>query len=117
MKVGGKNFRSIWLEDYGRKVRVIDQTRLPFQFEVKTLSTSADAAIAISDMIVRGAPLIGATAACGLLLATAENASDDYLSESAQKLLASRPTAVNLRWALDRVLPRLLATSLEVSRS
>ena len=108
MKVEGRNFQSIWLEANGRKVRVIDQTRLPFQFEIRTLKTSADAAAAISDMVVRGAPLIGATAACGLLLATAENTSDDHLTNSAAILLASRPTAINLRWALDRVLPKLL---------
>jgi methylthioribose-1-phosphate isomerase len=111
MKVMGQHFRSIWLEDQNRSVMVIDQRRLPFHFEIKKLTTVDDVTSAISDMVVRGAPLIGATAACGLLLAAAEDPSDEYLSHSANALIGARPTAVNLRWAIDRVLPPTLAVA------
>ena len=111
MKVQGQHFRSIWLEQESQVVMVIDQQQLPFRFEIKQLATVADAATAIADMVVRGAPLIGATAACGLLLAAAQDPSDEYLSSAADVLLAARPTAVNLRWAVERILPRILAVA------
>ena len=111
MNVKGEHFRSIWLEQESQVVMVIDQRQLPFHFEIKQLTTAADAAAAIADMVVRGAPLIGATAACGLLLATAEDASDEHLLSAAELLLSARPTAVNLRWAVEEILPRILAVA------
>ncbi len=96
MKVNGQHYRSIWLEDGSSSVFVIDQTLLPFEFRVRQLSTTAQAIDAIATMVVRGAPLIGATAACGLFLAAQEDSSDEYLKEAARRLLAARPTARNL---------------------
>ncbi|MEA2116794.1 MAG: S-methyl-5-thioribose-1-phosphate isomerase [Thermodesulfobacteriota bacterium] len=103
MKVNGKPYRSIWLEDDGRRVTIIDQTKLPHQFETVSLETVADAVHAISDMLVRGAPLIGATAAYGVCLGLAENCSDDMLDTVCAQLIQARPTAVNLRWAVERM--------------
>jgi len=103
MKVNGKPYRSIWLNKNGWSVDIIDQTRLPHEFIIRTLESMADAAEAISVMRVRGAPLIGATAAYGLALALKENAGDEYLRDACEILLATRPTAVNLRWALQRM--------------
>ncbi len=99
MKVDGVHYRPIW--DEGGAVRIIDQTRLPFAFETAALASEAEAARAIADMLVRGAPLIGATAAYGMTLAMREDASDANLAAAHARLLATRPTAVNLRWALD----------------
>ena len=109
MQVDGSHFRSIWLADAKPEVLVIDQTLLPFAFEIRTLDTVREIALAIRNMVVRGAPLIGATAACGLYLAAATDSSEANLHDAYQELLSSRPTAVNLRWALDRMLPPLLA--------
>jgi methylthioribose-1-phosphate isomerase len=102
MKISGTHFRTIWVTDSGT-VRVIDQSRLPFEFLTLDLETLADAARAISTMVVRGAPLIGATAAYGMALAARSNPSDSHLAEAAQTLQATRPTAVNLAWALTRM--------------
>lgn len=101
MKIDGKSFRSIWLEADGRNVSVIDQTVLPHRFQVASIRTRDEAAHAIKSMLVRGAPLIGATAAYGLALAMREDRSDRALQDGYDVLLATRPTAVNLRWALD----------------
>jgi methylthioribose-1-phosphate isomerase len=106
MKINDQPYRSIWLDDNG-EVAIIDQTRLPHEFRVRTLQTTEDAAIAIRDMWVRGAPLIGATAAWGMALAMREDSSDAALTLAAETLLATRPTAVNLRWAIDAMLARL----------
>jgi methylthioribose-1-phosphate isomerase len=103
MKVHGRHYRTIWLADDGRSVEIIDQTRLPHVFETRRLATPADAAKAIKTMQVRGAPLIGATAAYGVAFAMRENASDAALEEVIAMLGATRPTAVNLRWALDEM--------------
>lgn len=103
MKVNGKPYRSIWLEDDGRQVTIIDQTKLPHQFETVSLETVADAAHAISDMLVRGAPLIGATAAYGVCLGLRKNGSDAMLDTVCSQLIQARPTAVNLRWAVERM--------------
>jgi methylthioribose-1-phosphate isomerase len=103
MKIDGRHYRTIWVGDDGRTVHVIDQTRLPHAFEIAELSTLDDAARAIRDMIVRGAPLIGATAAYGVCLALAEDQSDHALEAAVEMLTATRPTAVNLRWALDEM--------------
>ncbi|MBI1340439.1 S-methyl-5-thioribose-1-phosphate isomerase [bacterium] len=107
MKVDGVPRRSIWPAADGGAIEVIDQTRLPHAFEIRRLATCEDAGHAIATMVVRGAPLIGVTAAYGMAFAAAENASDAALEAAALRLKAARPTAVNLRWAVDRVLTRL----------
>ncbi len=103
MNVDGKHYRTIWLADDGRSVNIIDQTRLPHAFVVASLNTLEDAAQAIKEMRVRGAPLIGAAAAYGLCLALADDPSDASIDRACDALLATRPTAVNLRWALDEM--------------
>jgi len=113
MNVDGNTYRSIWIDANDDLVRVVDQTKLPFQFEIKTLDSASQTANAIHDMIVRGAPLIGATAACGLFLAAKTDPSDNYLNSAYHELLSSRPTAVNLRWALDRMYPDLLTAPVD----
>jgi methylthioribose-1-phosphate isomerase len=107
MKIDGQHYRSIWLGDDARTVHVIDQTRLPHALAFRTLSSVADAGDAIASMVVRGAPLIGATAAYGLALGMAEDPSDEHLARCCAMLAATRPTAVNLRWALARLADRL----------
>ena len=102
MKISGRHYRTIWPTAAG-SVRVIDQSRLPFEFSTIDLNTLDDAAQAIRIMVVRGAPLIGATAAYGLALALRSNASDSHLDEAARILRATRPTAHNLDWALTRM--------------
>ena len=102
MKISGTHFRTIWVTESG-SVRVIDQSRLPFEFVTLDLETPADAARAISTMVVRGAPLIGATAAYGMALAARANPADSHLAEAARMLQATRPTAINLAWALTRM--------------
>ena len=100
MNVSGRAMRTIWLAADGRTVEIIDQTRLPHELAIVRLVRLEDAARAIREMQVRGAPLIGATAAYGMALAMTEDASDEGLDRAAQMLAATRPTAVNLRWAL-----------------
>ena len=102
MNVSGSHYRTIWRLP-GGAVRVIDQTRLPFEFATLDLHTLADAARAIRTMVVRGAPLIGATAAYGLALAMRADASDAALGAAVRELTATRPTAHNLAWALARM--------------
>jgi methylthioribose-1-phosphate isomerase len=104
MKVDGKPMRSIWLEPDGWSVGVIDQTALPHLLVTARLTTLADAAHAIRAMVIRGAPLIGATAAYGMSLALREDASDESLERAYATLLATRPTAINLKWALDEMM-------------
>jgi methylthioribose-1-phosphate isomerase len=103
MRIDGRDFRTIWLDDGGREVWVIDQRRLPHRFETLRLEGSDAVAQAIADMTVRGAPLIGAAAAYGMALAAAEDASDAGLERAGAMLQAARPTAVNLRWAVERM--------------
>jgi methylthioribose-1-phosphate isomerase len=103
MKVYGKPTRSIWLAPDGRSVEAVDQRRLPHEFIVARLTDCAAAAEAIRTMLVRGAPLIGATAAYGMALAMRADASDAALEDAYAKLFATRPTAINLRWALDQM--------------
>ena len=110
MLIHGRHYRTIWPADAGGDVVVIDQTRLPFEFDVRTLRSTAEAAAAIRDMTVRGAPLIGVTAAYGIALAMREKASDANLQSAAALLIATRPTAVNLRWAVGRMQQVLSAT-------
>jgi methylthioribose-1-phosphate isomerase len=104
MKVDGKPTRTIWLEADGRSVGIIDQTQLPHRFVTLRLTTLADMAHAIGTMQVRGAPLIGAAAAYGMALAVGADASDEALERAYAALLATRPTAINLKWALDEML-------------
>ncbi len=101
MRANGKAYRTVWLADDGRSVDIIDQTLLPHRFAVVRLNGLNDAVRAIKTMQVRGAPLIGAVAAYGICLAVAGDSSDESLDRAYDALLASRPTAVNLRWALD----------------
>lgn len=103
MKIDGQHYRTIWLTHDGWRVVVIDQTRLPFRFETVALGTAEQAADAIRSMVVRGAPLIGATAAYGVALAMRTDASDAALEAALALLGATRPTAVNLHWALARM--------------
>ena len=107
MKVDGRHFRSIWLEQDGWSVGAIDQRRLPHEFVIARLETADAAADAIRSMLVRGAPLIGATAAYGLALQCNVDASDGAVESAALTLRESRPTAVNLMWALERMLALL----------
>ncbi|HWS07082.1 MAG TPA: S-methyl-5-thioribose-1-phosphate isomerase [Xanthobacteraceae bacterium] len=104
MKVDGKAMRSIWLEPDGWSVGVIDQTTLPHRFATARLATLDEAADAIRSMLIRGAPLIGATAAYGICLALRADASDEALDRAYATLLATRPTAINLKWALDEMM-------------
>ncbi len=107
--VNGQPLRSIRLADDGWAVDIIDQTKLPHRFEMVRLETLEDAAHAISAMLVRGAPLIGATAAYGLALAARKDPADAALEAAAATLAATRPTAVNLRWAIDQVMAAVKA--------
>jgi methylthioribose-1-phosphate isomerase len=103
MNIDGKPYRTIWLGPDGASAEIIDQTKLPFALEIVSLKTLEDAAHAISSMQVRGAPLIGATAAYGVALALRADSSDDGLDRACEVLAATRPTAINLRWALDEM--------------
>jgi len=103
MRIGGEHRRTVWLAEDGRTVATFDQTRLPHELPVIALEELADAARAIREMKVRGAPLIGAIAAYGVALAMRADPSDAALDEACATLAATRPTAVNLRWALERM--------------
>jgi len=103
MNINGKHYRTIWLNDDGWSVEIIDQTKLPFVFETVTLGDLDEAARAIKSMQVRGAPLIGATAAYGVALALRADASDEALDRACEQLAATRPTAINLLWALEEM--------------
>src|SRR5262245_7385799 len=103
MNIGGKPYRTIWLAAYGASVEIIDQTRLPHALVTVALTTLEDAARAIETMQVRGAPLIGATAAYGVCLALRQDASDEGLDSAIAHLAEQRPTAINLRWPLEEM--------------
>ena len=105
MKIENKFYRTIWFEN--NLVKIIDQTKLPHQFIIKDLTTVRDAINAIKTMEVRGAPLIGATAAYGLVLSIMEKNDLSFLKKSYEDLIASRPTAINLKWAVDRMMKKL----------
>jgi len=105
MKIEGKSYKTIWFEN--NLVKIIDQTKLPHQFIIKDLKTVKDAINAIKTMEVRGAPLIGATAAYGLVLSIIEKNDLFYLKKSSEELISSRPTAINLKWAVDRMIKKL----------
>ena len=103
MRIAGKEYKTIWFDKDLNVVQIIDQTKLPHQFVVKSLKNVKDAINAIKIMEVRGAPLIGATAAYGIVLAIKENKDLDYIKKSAEELVKSRPTAINLQWAVHRM--------------
>src|SRR6202167_6547439 len=103
MKVDGKPMRTIWLEPDGWSVGIIDQTALPHRLITTRLTSLDETAHAIRAMLIRGAPLIGATAAYGICLALRQDASDESLEHAYATLIATRPTAVNLKWALDEI--------------
>ena len=105
MKIEGNEYRTIWFEN--DVVKIIDQTKLPHQFIIKNLRTVKDAVNAIKIMEVRGAPLIGGTAAYGIVLAVQENNDPEFIKKSAEELIQSRPTAINLKWAVDRMMKKL----------
>ena len=105
MKIEGKEYRTIWYD--GKVVKIIDQTKLPHQFIIKELKNIKDVINAIKIMEVRGAPLIGGTAAYGIALAIQENNDREFIKESAEELIQSRPTAINLKWAVDRIMKKL----------
>ena len=109
MKIHGRRYRTIWLHDDSWSVEVIDQTRLPHEFEVKRLTSPEAAADAIVTMVVRGAPLIGVTAAYGLCLAMRNDPTEESLDAAVKLLAQTRPTAVNLNWALSRMATLLKA--------
>ncbi len=109
MKINGKSYKTIWFEN--NLVKIIDQTKLPHQFIIKELKTVKDSINAIKQMEVRGAPLIGATAAYGLVLSIIENKDLSYLKKSCEELINSRPTAINLKWAVDRMMKKLLGVN------
>jgi methylthioribose-1-phosphate isomerase len=116
MRIEERWYRTIWPSDDGAAVEIIDQTRLPHAFEVCRLTCLEDAAEAIRTMKVRGAPLIGATAAYGVCLAMTRDPSDESLSRAEDVLAATRPTAVNLRWALAEM-RSLLEPAAEAERA
>ncbi|MDC0234467.1 S-methyl-5-thioribose-1-phosphate isomerase [Candidatus Pelagibacter sp.] len=105
MKIKGKEYRTIWFEK--NVVKIIDQTKLPHKFIIKELKTVKDAVNAIKTMEVRGAPLIGGTAAYGIALTVQENKDPEFIQNSAKELIQSRPTAINLKWAVDRMMKKL----------
>ena len=105
MKINGKVYRTIWHES--GVVKIIDQTKLPHKFIIKDLKSVKDAINAIKIMEVRGAPLIGGTAAYGIVLAIQENNNPKFINKSAEQLIQSRPTAINLKWAVDRMIKKL----------
>ena len=105
MKIEGKDYKTIWFEE--NCVKIIDQTKLPHKFIVKDLKTVKDAINSIKNMEVRGAPLIGATAAYGLVLSILEKNDLSFLKKSSEDLIRSRPTAINLKWAVNRMMSKL----------
>ena len=105
MKIHNKSYRTIWFEN--NKVKIIDQTKLPHQFLIKELNSIQDVINAIKNMEVRGAPLIGAAAAYGLVLSIIEKNNLSHLKKSGEDLIASRPTAINLKWAVDRMMKKI----------
>jgi methylthioribose-1-phosphate isomerase len=107
MKIEGKEYRTIWFDEQNQVVKIIDQTKLPHQFVIKNLKTVKDAVNAIKVMEVRGAPLIGGTAAYGIVLAVMEKNDSNFIKQSSELLIQSRPTAINLKWAVDRMIKKL----------
>ncbi|MDB4222214.1 S-methyl-5-thioribose-1-phosphate isomerase [Granulosicoccus sp.] len=113
MNIGDRYYRTIWCDDPTQGVNIIDQTRLPFELSIARLNSSTDAFNAIRNMLVRGAPLVGATAAYGIALAMRDDPSTEKLTQSTQYLNEARPTAVNLVWALQRMQSVMLSVEPE----
>jgi len=107
MKIDGKEYQTIWFDEKNQTVKIIDQTKLPHQFIIKDLKTVKDAINAIKVMEVRGAPLIGGTAAFGIVLAVMEKNDLNFIKKSSEDLIQTRPTAINLKWAIDRMIKKL----------
>ena len=105
MKIQNKEYKTIWYQE--NVVKIIDQTKLPHQFIIKDLKSVKDAINAIKIMEVRGAPLIGGTAAYGIVLAVQEDNNPEFVKKSAEELIKTRPTAINLKWAVDRMMKKL----------
>jgi len=116
MKVKGNHYRSIWYDHSDFEVKIIDQRWLPHDFRIVSLTNLNQFAVAIRDMWVRGAPLIGATAAYGVAISLSNDASDSGLKNTYDTLIKTRPTAINLKWALDRLIRALKGVS-EVDRA
>ena len=105
MKINGKEYRTIWFDN--NAVKIIDQTKLPHQFTIKDLKTVKDIVNAIKTMEVRGAPLIGGAAAYGIVLAILENNNLNFIQKNSEDLIKSRPTAINLKWAVNRMMKKI----------
>lgn len=117
MNIHGKHYRTVWVAKDGYTIEILDQTKLPFKLEIVQLSSTTEAATAIREMWVRGAPLIGAVAAYGMALGMKEDTSDAHLNACYDELIVTRPTAINLKWALDRTLDVLKNTAPEARKS
>ena len=108
MNIKGREYRTIWFEKENQLIKIIDQTKLPHQFIIKDLKSIKDAINAIKTMEVRGAPLLGGTAAYGMVMAVKESSDPNFIKKSSEELIQSRPTAINLKWAVDRMMKKLL---------
>jgi methylthioribose-1-phosphate isomerase len=116
MKINGSNYKTIWFDSKDKVVKIIDQTLLPFEFKINSLTNFEDVVIAIKTMQVRGAPLIGATAAYGMFFASLLMRGDfPFLEQKANELKQARPTAVNLAWAVERILQKVKNVTNNVS--
>lgn len=113
MKIDGKHYRSIWTTTDKKSIHIFNQEKLPYEFEILTLSSVSEAAEAITSMKVRGAPLIGCVGAYGVAFAMLLDASDEAIEMAYNTLVKTRPTAINLQWALDRICQRLRNTPLQ----
>ena len=107
MKIENKEYKTIWFDEDYQSVKIIDQTKLPHQFIIKDLNTVKETINAIKTMEVRGAPLIGGTAAYGMVMAVKENNDPNFIKKSSEDLIQSRPTAINLKWAVERMIKKL----------
>src|SRR6056300_1674863 len=115
MNIKGKHYLTIWHDQNKDIVKIIDQTKLPFNFEIKDLRSYQDVFDAIKNMLVRGAPLIGATAAYSLYLAAKENEDYNFIKTKVDHIKTARPTAVNLSWAAERVLKNIDQSNIKIS--
>ncbi len=108
MNVDGKTYKTIWYDEKEKIINIIDQTKLPHQFVIKKISSLDQIIYAIKNMEVRGAPLLGGAAAYGMCLAIKDNPSDDVIDDAAKKLINSRPTAINITWAVNKIRSELI---------
>jgi len=112
MKIEGLEYRTIWFDEKNKSVKIIDQTKLPHKFVIKDLKNVKDIINAINTMEVRGAPLIGGTAAYGIVLAVMEKKDINFIKKSSENLIKSRPTAINLKWAVDRMMKKISSVNI-----